>query len=83
MSAYRQRQSRPDHKRADGTRGNQYAGPCAYCGQEVPAMTGDLRPDRDTGRWQVYHRSPQWVGSPVSGCPGEADKLNEQGGWNR
>lgn len=70
---------------ADGPRANKYAGPCALCGAEVPAGDGLLQRD-GAGGWRVMHRPTVWHGSPVSGryvggCPGEADGLNERGGF--
>lgn len=64
-------------------RANRYAGPCRYCGDEVPAGAGLLERDRASHRWTVQHLPATWAGSPVSGryingCPGEADKLNER-----
>lgn len=74
---YRRRPSVPKDGRIE--RANKFAGPCHYCGTEVPAGKGQLF--GVAGEWKVVHLPARWHGSPVSGryiggCPGEADKLN-------
>jgi len=75
-------------------RANRYPGNCELCGQTVPAGTGILRKAREprvstydaagglrtrVSLWEVVHRPPAWVGSPVSGrwvggCQAEAER---------
>jgi hypothetical protein len=75
-------------------RANKYFGVCALCGGDVPARAGLLRKAREprvntydgpgglrtsVSYWDVVHRPPEWVGSPVSGrwvggCPEEVDR---------
>jgi hypothetical protein len=74
---YRQRPSVPRDGRIE--RANKHAGPCHYCGTEVPAGQGQLF--GAAGQWKAVHLPTRWHGSPVSGryiggCPGEAGKLN-------
>jgi hypothetical protein len=69
MSRYRFTQQ-PHH---GATNGNRYAGPCAICGQNVPAGAGLLTWIRNDG-WKLTHKPARWVGSPISGqwsdgCP--------------
>ncbi len=75
------RQSRPPR----GPRANRYPGPCATCGDEVPAGAGLLEGGQASG-WTVKHRPAAWSGSPVSGwyaggCPRDTAALNASGGW--
>ena len=67
-------------------RANKYAGPCHYCGAEVPAGKGQLW--SGNAGWEVIHLEMTWAGSPVSGryaggCPGEAAAQNDGAPWSR
>jgi len=45
----------PEAKREDSCRPNRYAGPCRFCGSDVPAGSGLLC--RLDGRWAVEHKA--------------------------
>jgi hypothetical protein len=79
---YSRRPSAPKDGRIE--RANKYAGPCHYCGSEVPAGSGQLF--GQGGQWRVVHLAMRWAGSPVSGgytggCPGEAAAKNAAGNF--
>ena len=74
-NSYRRRSHAPS-RAGRVQRANKYAGPCHYCGAEVPAGKGQLWAGGADG-WQVVHLEATWAGSPVSGrwvggCPEEA-----------
>lgn len=76
--AHRRQSARPV------VRANKYEAPCRVCGETVPAETGIW----ESATRQVRHLPMEWNGSPVSGkyingCPGEADRINEKGGFGR
>jgi hypothetical protein len=87
MSGYyrgRQRRTFPARNGRVG-RANKHAGPCHYCGAEVPAGKGQLW-SGESG-WEVVHLAMTWAGSPVSGryvggCPGEAAEKNDGAPWS-
>lgn len=69
--------SYPPARQGRVARANKYAGPCHYCGQDVPAGQGQLWSSADG--WQVVHLEATWAGSPVSGrwvggCPDGASR---------
>lgn len=79
------RRSRPPCPDGRIARANKFDGACHYCGQNVPAGTGQLF--GNAGRYECAHLAMHWAGSPVSGqyvagCPGEADKMNDGAPWS-
>lgn len=79
---YRGQNRRARYPQREGRipRVNKYAGPCHFCGAEVPAERGQLYAVPGKSLAPV-HLATSWKGSPVSGryvggCPGDADKMN-------